>query len=70
MPFGVRRGPIDSRVMSLVLAGVRRDRSGMEGEQKGGWGVREEPGSDSQQQTNPIAADIRTNTRVHLLKPG
>lgn len=27
LPFGVKRGPIDSGVMSLVLAGVQRDRS-------------------------------------------
>lgn len=31
MPFGVERGPIDSSVMSLVLAGVQRDRSRAEG---------------------------------------
>lgn len=35
MPFGVKRGPIDSGVMSLVLAGVQRDRSGAEGGQRG-----------------------------------
>lgn len=34
MPFGARRGPIDSAVMSLVLAGVQRDRGG------GRWGGR------------------------------
>lgn len=35
MPFGVKRGPIDSGVMSLVLAGVQRDRSRAEGVQRG-----------------------------------
>lgn len=39
LPFGARRGPIDSGVMSLVLAGAQRDRNGAEGGQ-GGEGER------------------------------
>lgn len=36
LPFGAKRGPIDSGVMSLVLAGVQRDRSGAGGGRRGG----------------------------------
>lgn len=35
MPFGAKRGPIDSGVMSLVLVGVQRDQSRAEGGQRG-----------------------------------
>lgn len=44
LPYSVQKGPIDSGVMSVVLAAVHRDWSGAEG-------GRRKPGSDSQQQT-------------------
>lgn len=65
LPFGVKRGPIDGAVMSLVLAGVQRDRNGAEGGQRGKGRVR----IWFPTANNTIAADIRTNTWVHLWKP-
>lgn len=66
LPFGARRGPIDSGVMSLVLAGVQRDRSGAEGGQRGGGGAL---GFDSPQQTT---APLQTSepTPEYTSKPG
>lgn len=60
-PLVRSEGPIDSAVMSLVLAGVHRDRSRAERGQ-GGCG---ELGCDSQQQTTPVR-QASDPTRVHL----
>lgn len=63
--FGAKRGPIDSAVMSLVLAGVHRDRSRAErGQGRGGGGL----GCDSQQQTTPVR-QASDPTRVRLKDP-
>lgn len=66
LPFGARRGPIDSGVMSLVLAGVQRDRSGAEGGQREGGGA---PGFDSPQQTT-VPPQTSEPTPEYTSKPG